>query len=137
MGGEVEYGSGWRSARAGVSERGQARSVVVEGREPCLESSIDRARHHCCQCALRPRQAARPPLVPTWRSSVRGSARGLSLVLAKQFDVFSDYLPDSSTMQKENSHTPDNHQYVGPYRLEKTLGKGQTGKSSASSSATS
>ncbi|XP_063843507.1 serine/threonine-protein kinase BRSK2-like isoform X1 [Scylla paramamosain] len=30
-------------------------------------------------------------------------------------------------MQKENSHTPDNHQYVGPYRLEKTLGKGQTG----------
>lgn len=23
----------------------------------------------------------------------------------------------------------DNYQYVGPYRLEKTLGKGQTGKS--------
>lgn len=22
---------------------------------------------------------------------------------------------------------PDTHQYVGPYRLEKTLGKGQTG----------
>ena len=34
-------------------------------------------------------------------------------------------------MQKENSHAPDNHQYVGPYRLEKTLGKGQTGKSAA------
>ncbi|XP_037797338.1 serine/threonine-protein kinase BRSK1-like, partial [Penaeus monodon] len=30
-------------------------------------------------------------------------------------------------MQKENSHPPDHHQYVGPYRLEKTLGKGQTG----------
>lgn len=106
-------------------------SVVVEGRESCLERSIDRARLPCYLCALRPRQAARPPLVPTWRWSVRGSARGLSLVLVKHFDVFPDYLPDSSTMQKENSHTPDNHQYVGPYRLEKTLGKGQTGKSTA------
>ncbi|KAL5290478.1 BRSK1 family protein [Megaselia abdita] len=31
-------------------------------------------------------------------------------------------------MQKENNTTTtENHQYVGPYRLEKTLGKGQTG----------
>ncbi|VEN43423.1 unnamed protein product [Callosobruchus maculatus] len=31
-------------------------------------------------------------------------------------------------MQKENSNpSPEVHQYVGPYRLEKTLGKGQTG----------
>lgn len=32
-------------------------------------------------------------------------------------------------MQKENN-TPatENFQYVGPYRLQKTLGKGQTGK---------
>ncbi|CAG9857765.1 unnamed protein product [Phyllotreta striolata] len=31
-------------------------------------------------------------------------------------------------MQKENSNpSPEAHQYVGPYRLEKTLGKGQTG----------
>uniref|UniRef100_A0A6A7G5L2 non-specific serine/threonine protein kinase n=3 Tax=Hirondellea gigas TaxID=1518452 RepID=A0A6A7G5L2_9CRUS len=30
-------------------------------------------------------------------------------------------------MQKESSQPPDHHQYVGPYRLEKTLGKGQTG----------
>lgn len=29
-------------------------------------------------------------------------------------------------MQKENN-TSENCQYVGPYRLEKTLGKGQTG----------
>lgn len=35
----------------------------------------------------------------------------------------------SREVQKENS-TPSNeaHQYVGPYRLERTLGKGQTGK---------
>jgi hypothetical protein len=26
------------------------------------------------------------------------------------------------------SNTQETHQYVGPYRLEKTLGKGQTGK---------
>lgn len=32
-------------------------------------------------------------------------------------------------MQKENKAPTDTHQYVGPYRLEKTLGKGQTGKS--------
>ena len=31
-------------------------------------------------------------------------------------------------MQKENNMPIENHQYVGPYRLEKTLGKGQTGK---------
>lgn len=31
-------------------------------------------------------------------------------------------------MQKENMAPVENHQYVGPYRLEKTLGKGQTGK---------
>lgn len=32
-------------------------------------------------------------------------------------------------MQKENSNpSPEVHQYVGPYRLEKTLGKGQTGE---------
>lgn len=31
-------------------------------------------------------------------------------------------------MQKENKAPSDTHQYVGPYRLEKTLGKGQTGK---------
>lgn len=31
-------------------------------------------------------------------------------------------------MQKEGNPPPDHHQYVGPYRLEKTLGKGQTGK---------
>lgn len=30
-------------------------------------------------------------------------------------------------MQKENNSAPENHQFVGPYRLEKTLGKGQTG----------
>lgn len=30
-------------------------------------------------------------------------------------------------MQKENQAPTENHQYVGPYRLEKTLGKGQTG----------
>ncbi|XP_071057213.1 serine/threonine-protein kinase BRSK2 isoform X1 [Onthophagus taurus] len=31
-------------------------------------------------------------------------------------------------MQKEGTnHSPEIHQYVGPYRLEKTLGKGQTG----------
>ncbi|XP_037824663.1 serine/threonine-protein kinase BRSK1 isoform X5 [Lucilia sericata] len=30
-------------------------------------------------------------------------------------------------MQKENNTTIENCQYVGPYRLEKTLGKGQTG----------
>lgn len=31
-------------------------------------------------------------------------------------------------MQKEGSNpSPETHQYVGPYRLEKTLGKGQTG----------
>ncbi|CAH1382345.1 hypothetical protein MTP99_006309 [Tenebrio molitor] len=31
-------------------------------------------------------------------------------------------------MQKENTNpSPEIHQYVGPYRLEKTLGKGQTG----------
>lgn len=31
-------------------------------------------------------------------------------------------------MQKENNAPIESHQYVGPYRLEKTLGKGQTGK---------
>lgn len=31
-------------------------------------------------------------------------------------------------MQKENTAPTENHQYVGPYRLDKTLGKGQTGK---------
>lgn len=31
-------------------------------------------------------------------------------------------------MQKENNVTAENCQFVGPYRLEKTLGKGQTGK---------
>lgn len=32
-------------------------------------------------------------------------------------------------MQKENTNSGEvQHQYVGPYRLEKTLGKGQTGK---------
>uniref|UniRef100_A0A0K2UA08 Uncharacterized protein n=1 Tax=Lepeophtheirus salmonis TaxID=72036 RepID=A0A0K2UA08_LEPSM len=35
-------------------------------------------------------------------------------------------------MSKENtapsSGSHEAHQYVGPYRLEKTLGKGQTGK---------
>lgn len=31
-------------------------------------------------------------------------------------------------MQKENKAPSETHQYVGPYRLEKTLGKGQTGK---------
>ncbi|XP_014251369.1 serine/threonine-protein kinase BRSK2 isoform X2 [Cimex lectularius] len=30
-------------------------------------------------------------------------------------------------MQKENCGVTEQHQYVGPYRLEKTLGKGQTG----------
>lgn len=30
-------------------------------------------------------------------------------------------------MQKENTAPVESHQYVGPYRLEKTLGKGQTG----------
>ncbi|XP_055378784.1 serine/threonine-protein kinase BRSK2 isoform X2 [Condylostylus longicornis] len=30
-------------------------------------------------------------------------------------------------MQKENNAPAESHQYVGPYRLEKTLGKGQTG----------
>ncbi|ERL95470.1 hypothetical protein D910_12732 [Dendroctonus ponderosae] len=31
-------------------------------------------------------------------------------------------------MQKENTNSGEvQHQYVGPYRLEKTLGKGQTG----------
>ncbi|XP_055693267.1 serine/threonine-protein kinase BRSK2 isoform X4 [Lutzomyia longipalpis] len=30
-------------------------------------------------------------------------------------------------MQKEGNSTGENYQYVGPYRLEKTLGKGQTG----------
>lgn len=41
----------------------------------------------------------------------------------------------SREVQKENS-TPSNeaHQYVGPYRLERTLGKGQTGKRIASTS---
>lgn len=33
-------------------------------------------------------------------------------------------------MQKETANpSPEIHQYVGPYRLEKTLGKGQTGTS--------
>lgn len=31
-------------------------------------------------------------------------------------------------MQKENNMMTENCQFVGPYRLEKTLGKGQTGK---------
>jgi hypothetical protein len=31
-------------------------------------------------------------------------------------------------MQKENTSTNEGFQYVGPYRLEKTLGKGQTGE---------
>lgn len=31
-------------------------------------------------------------------------------------------------MQKENTAPVESHQYVGPYRLEKTLGKGQTGE---------
>lgn len=31
-------------------------------------------------------------------------------------------------MQKENTAPIESHQYVGPYRLDKTLGKGQTGK---------
>lgn len=32
-------------------------------------------------------------------------------------------------MQKENTTSVESHhQYVGPYRLDKTLGKGQTGK---------
>lgn len=31
-------------------------------------------------------------------------------------------------MQKETANSsPESYQYVGPYRLEKTLGKGQTG----------
>lgn len=30
-------------------------------------------------------------------------------------------------MQKENNQPTENFQYVGPYRLQKTLGKGQTG----------
>ena len=35
----------------------------------------------------------------------------------------------SSTNQSNTSGTSSEaHQYVGPYRLEKTLGKGQTGK---------
>lgn len=34
----------------------------------------------------------------------------------------------SINMQKENKAPSETHQYVGPYRLEKTLGKGQTGK---------
>lgn len=33
-------------------------------------------------------------------------------------------------MSKETVKT-ENQQYVGPYRLEKTLGKGQTGKRNA------
>lgn len=34
-------------------------------------------------------------------------------------------------MQKENSNqSQEVYQYVGPYRLEKTLGKGQTGNNS-------
>lgn len=32
-------------------------------------------------------------------------------------------------MQKENKIPSETYQYVGPYRLEKTLGKGQTGES--------
>lgn len=35
-------------------------------------------------------------------------------------------------MQKENTAPVENHQYVGPYRLDKTLGKGQTGNLSSS-----
>ncbi|CRK93041.1 CLUMA_CG006622, isoform A [Clunio marinus] len=31
-------------------------------------------------------------------------------------------------MQKENKVPSETYQYVGPYRLEKTLGKGQTGE---------
>lgn len=31
-------------------------------------------------------------------------------------------------MQKENKVPTETYQYVGPYRLEKTLGKGQTGE---------
>lgn len=31
-------------------------------------------------------------------------------------------------MQKEGGTVSEHIQYVGPYRLEKTLGKGQTGK---------
>lgn len=34
----------------------------------------------------------------------------------------------AAKMQKENNAPVESHQYVGPYRLEKTLGKGQTGK---------
>ena len=35
----------------------------------------------------------------------------------------------SSTNQSNTSgNSSEAHQYVGPYRLEKTLGKGQTGK---------
>lgn len=30
-------------------------------------------------------------------------------------------------MQKDTTTSAESHQYVGPYRLEKTLGKGQTG----------
>lgn len=35
--------------------------------------------------------------------------------------------PTQQNQQKENSAPSETYQYVGPYRLEKTLGKGQTG----------
>jgi hypothetical protein len=37
-------------------------------------------------------------------------------------------LSTPAKMQKENKVPSETYQYVGPYRLEKTLGKGQTGK---------
>lgn len=55
------------------------------------------------------------------------SCRGKTVLLWQQIQWGSRRLPGK--MQKENSNpSPDIHQYVGPYRLEKTLGKGQTGK---------
>lgn len=40
----------------------------------------------------------------------------------------------STTTTTSTKHNPyETHHYVGPYRLEKTLGKGQTGKKHSSS----
>lgn len=42
-------------------------------------------------------------------------------------NLINNVLEQKDKMQKENC-TSEGQQYVGPYRLEKTLGKGQTGE---------
>lgn len=64
----------------------------------------------------------------------RGFVAGKPVFLGQSGNLADQEEGGSAAMQgKESpvgSNTQETHQYVGPYRLEKTLGKGQTGASS-------